>query len=419
MSTVRERRSDIERALAANVSERQKLTTQRQQLVGVALRVWAVQDTYAAVEAYAGTPDEACAQMSEMFELRQLCVQAVNKADLDRATGLDMVRDVARDEQWSSVVSPIREQCRTAEVAVLAGAARGWVAAIEVRCRSIDDDLNSLNRHRDLLVKQLEELCATQRRLLSEVTSASRLPLVLGGALAGQPAFKVDFTKLGDERIRDRLSERVDDWAARLTGATQTRLNRETRIRWLAEAVRDTVEHTANGAWRVKVLKPPVDDRVEYRTPDRVAKEYSGGQELTLAVLLYCTLAAVRAKNRTSGARPPGVLLIDNPFGRASNAQLIRMQQTLASQSGVQLICATGIDDPAVLAAFEGDTGRVVRLRNDRDQRRGYHHLRISDPQAAALLRTSFGADRAVDDDTDRLSALGYTVRDPETVAGG
>lgn len=86
------------------------------------------------------------------------------------------------------------------------------------------------------------------------------------------------------------------------------------------------------------VLKPVVDETVEYRTPTGLQVELSGGQELTLAVLLYCTLSQVRAQNRTSGARPAGVLLLDNPFGRASNAALIRMQQGLTARVGLPLI---------------------------------------------------------------------------------
>jgi hypothetical protein len=64
-----------------------------------------------------------------------------------------------------------------------------------------------------------------------------------------------------------------------------------------------------------------------------------------VAVLVYCALSRVRSAHRTGGARPPGTLLLDNPFGAASAETLIQMQHGLAAHSGIQLICATGLND--------------------------------------------------------------------------
>ena len=64
-----------------------------------------------------------------------------------------------------------------------------------------------------------------------------------------------------------------------------------------------------------------------YCPPDRIPHEFSGGQVLTLAVLVYCALSRVRAAHRTGGARPPGTLLLDNPFGSASAETLIGCRQ--------------------------------------------------------------------------------------------
>ena len=189
----------------------------------------------------------------------------------------------------------------------------------------------------------------------------SWLPAGLGG-LSDQPAFKVAFEAASAADAVARLVARVDDWAAGL--ADGKRVDRQQRIRWLTDATRYLVRPgERSGPWRVEVLKPPVDETVEYRTPDRIHIEYSGGQELTLAVLLYCTLAKVRARNRSGRSRPPGVLIIDNPFGRVVDPALIKMQQCLAARCPVCTICATGLDDPSILNVFEGDTGRVLWLR--------------------------------------------------------
>lgn len=380
----------------------------------VAAKLWinGPSDLDGAYAEFVGSGEDAIEQLTTSRARLDAAVALHEERSVVLRAADNVVRNVARDERWAAVASPIRERCKTAPPAEIAASAAPWLRDVGIRRKSLADDLATLDRHRDILVAVLEQLCSAQRRLLNEVTACSKLPQSLGGDLAGQPAFKILFDKLSDTEARGRLIARVDDWATRLVADGKTRsLSRDERVRWLAEAVRDTVKSGQSGAWRVTVLKPPVDGTVEYRTPDRVAKEYSGGQELTLAVLLYCTLAAVRAKHRTGGARPPGVLLIDNPFGRASNPALIRMQQLLAIQSGVQLVCATGLDDPGVLSAFEGDTGRVVRLRNDRDQRRGLMYLRIADSAAAAAVTEAFGGNRTDGTDEARVSASSYTVR--------
>ncbi len=425
---IAEQRIEVEASLQTLRDRGRELTETRRQLAAatdlqrteqqrfdVALRSWrssADESLDRAYDEYEGSGTQAIDDLGALDQrLREDQLRLTARETTLRDT-LDVVRNVARDERWASVASPIRERCKVAPVEEVAASAERWSQDAVIRCRSLSDDLASLDQHRDLLVNQLETLCGNQRRLLNEVTTCSKLPAGVGGDLAGQPAFKINFDKLPDAEARVRLTIRVDDWAQRLAGEGGARsLNRDQRVRWLADAVKDTVKHSQTGAWRVRVLKPPVDGRVEYRAPDRVGTEYSGGQELTLAVLLYCTLAAVRAKHRTGGSRPPGVLLIDNPFGRASNAALIRMQQMLALQSGVQLVCATGLDDPGILAAFEGDTGKVIRLRNDRDQRKGLQYLRIVEPTALQAVTAAFGGARTDTSDEARVSASGYTIR--------
>jgi hypothetical protein len=359
-----------------------------------------------------GTPEEARALMRARLKDRTEAADLVNQAEGKRWDALNDVKDVARDEAWNAVKSPIRERCKLGDADDLAMQAETWMPMLQVRARSLGDDLRDLDRHRDVLVDQLQSLCSTQLARLREVNRASRLPAGLGG-LSDQPAFKITFEAASAADSRARLVARVDDWAAGL--ADGKRVDRQQRIRWLTEATRDLVRPgERSGPWRVEVLKPPVDETVEYRSPDRIHVEYSGGQELTLAVLLYCTLAKVRARNRSGRSRPPGVLIIDNPFGRASNPALIKMQQGLAAASGVQLICATGLDDPSILSAFEGDSGRVLRLRNDRDQRHGLQYLRIADSAIAERVATSAARGRDIDDPNGYVDAIGYSIRDAQ-----
>ncbi|WP_414938184.1 hypothetical protein [Amycolatopsis sp. cmx-11-51] len=72
--------------------------------------------------------------------------------------------------------------------------------------------------------------------------------------------------------------------------------------------------------FRVRLLKPHTDlvlDRVDVAE----LKNFSGGQRVTAGVLLYATMARVKAAGNDASI---GWLWLDNPFGQASVDQLIR-----------------------------------------------------------------------------------------------
>ncbi len=75
-------------------------------------------------------------------------------------------------------------------------------------------------------------------------------------------------------------------------------------------------------------------------------------------------------------------------------------------------MCATGIDDPNVLASFQCDVGRVIRMRNDRDWRRGLQYLRVASPDAAPILAEGIRGPRPVEDPRGWATGVGYTIRD-------
>jgi hypothetical protein len=53
------------------------------------------------------------------------------------------------------------------------------------------------------------------------------------------------------------------------------------------------------------------------------------------------------------------------------------MQHRLAAHTGLQLVCATGLNDANVDAAFTGPGSVIVKLRNDGDLRRNLSYLRL------------------------------------------
>jgi hypothetical protein len=128
--------------------------------------------------------------------------------------------------------------------------------------------------------------------------------------------------------------------------------------------------------FNVDVLKPDSILRDERVSIEEMNDVFSGGQELTAAIILYCTLAALRANERGQmRAKHSGVLFLDNPIGRASASYLLDLQQSVARALGVQLVYTTGLSDDRVLASFP----LWVRMRNDADLRAGLKHIQVAD----------------------------------------
>jgi hypothetical protein len=336
-----------------------------------------VSDRLATARTFTGTATAARELMRSYIKTHQETDGAAGKARELLHDAVGQARAVANSPQWAQLDSPSAVRIRALAEPDLVVEVDRLTNRIRAMTESAAADLRVLDHHRSILRDSLLSLCRDQRRLLREVWRSSRLPDGLGD-LSHQPAIKIRFDDAPDDEAAARLAHRIDTWAVELTGNPKRAKSAEVRTRWLADAVRDTVLDRARaGPWSIEILKPRIDGRVLYCPPDRIPVEFSGGQVLTLAVLVYCALSRVRAAHRLGGARPAGTLLLDNPFGTASAEALIEMQHRLAAHSGVQLVCATGLHDPAVDAAFTGHGSVIMKLRNDGDLRRNLSYLRL------------------------------------------
>jgi hypothetical protein len=136
---------------------------------------------------------------------------------------------------------------------------------------------------------------------------------------------------------------------------------------------RAVIELAGARGFDVRILKPDTTLRPD-PVPITAMISFSRGQQLTAAILLYCTLVQLRARSRgrAQGMQDAGVLILDNPIGTCSNVSLLELQRTIASKMRVQLIYATGVDDLEALATLPN----LIRLRNvHRDRRTGDNHV--------------------------------------------
>lgn len=139
---------------------------------------------------------------------------------------------------------------------------------------------------------------------------------------------------------------------------------------------------------RARVLNPDPDlDRQSVDIPDMA--RFSGGEQLTGAILLYCTLAQLRVRTRGLSRKPSTVLLLDNPIGRASRVRFLELQREVARAMGVQLIYTTAVNDLEALRSLPN----IIRIRNQRvDRNTGYRVIEQdnfeSKLEAARIVRS-------------------------------
>jgi hypothetical protein len=108
----------------------------------------------------------------------------------------------------------------------------------------------------------------------------------------------------------------------------------------------------------------------------------SGGEQLTGAILLYCTLARVRGRSRGLSRHASTVLILDNPIGRASRVRFLELQRDVARAMGVQLIYTTGVNDHEALRALPN----IIRLRNERVDRNSGRRLVEHTPHETRVI---------------------------------
>jgi hypothetical protein len=130
----------------------------------------------------------------------------------------------------------------------------------------------------------------------------------------------------------------------------------------------------------VQILKPtPI--RTDTYEDVELLRHYSGGEGVTVAILMYLTIVQLRAQSLQSSRRlqDAGFLLLDNPFGKCNREDLVRMQVQLAEQLRVQLIVLTGLREPVIMMSYP----RRVRLVNNMLNRvTGAKHVQVAHDDA-------------------------------------
>jgi hypothetical protein len=228
---------------------------------------------------------------------------------------------------------------------------------LATRRENLEREVADLDKHRALLVTEALQVAEDGLRLLEQAARRSKLPDHLPG-LGGGQFLRVSTSAPDDpgER-RGRIGELVDEMA------------QEGEVPTGIELIQRAVRRLARPI-RVRVLFPDAGRSLETVEIPEMAR-FSGGEQLTCAILLYCTLAQLRARTHRGGRRPSSVLVLDNPIGRASRPRFLELQREVARAMGVQLVYTTGVNDFEALRVLPN----IIRLRNDRIDRNTGHAL--------------------------------------------
>ena len=216
-----------------------------------------------------------------------------------------------------------------------------------------------MDTHRNKIIEHTLAVAKVGVRILKSLETRSKLPASLQ-QFGERPFLKITLNDSTDPvEIKSRIAGLVDDIVNSATVPTG--------IEIVQQASRRLAKHI-----HLRMLFPDTDASPHYIAITDMTKQ-SGGERLTSAILLYCTLVQLRTRERgrQMAATP---LLLDNPIGKASRPKFLELQREVARAMNVQLIYTTGVNDFEAIRMLPN----IIRLRNDRrDQTTGERLLEV------------------------------------------
>ena len=266
------------------------------------------------------------------------------------------IRKFANSEGFRRIESEaeVAAHLHESDALVAAHNARKTAGLVEDRLKTIEHDLSRLDDDLDACVGELDRLLNTARSIMGRMIRDGRIPQDVP-RFGGQPVFRMsaDLSRVAATQRREILRSYVSDLAeADRVPQTGQDVAGELVDRMTAALGRSTLG--------IRLLKPKGEGDTEHMPIDQVT--VSGGELLTAAMMIYLVLARLRAESMHGGPGESGVLIMDNPLGKANKALLLKTQIGLADAMGIQLFYTTGVQDTSALAEFEN----IVRLRRSR-----------------------------------------------------
>ncbi|MFE8993759.1 hypothetical protein ACFYMI_39250 [Streptomyces collinus] len=329
-------------------------------------------------EPYPGTTEEARQAAAEARRSVRGCAADLSAAEAAVREASDILVRHANSTRYEQVRTPARQQIRELPASTLPEHAQKWADAFAPRLRVLTDELEQLERNRDSIVDRLRGLVESALATLRSAQRLSRLPEGLG-EWSGQEFLRIRFEEPDQATLTERLGEVIDE-------ATRAAVKKNSDLRrdGMSLLLRGVAAALQPKGVAVEILKPDAVLRAERVPVGQMGDVFSGGQLLTAAIALYCTMAALRSNDRGRDKhRHAGTLFLDNPIGRANATYLLELQRAVSDALGVQLLYTTGLFDTTALAEFP----LVIRMRNDADLRAGLKYISVEEHLRPGLPR--------------------------------
>lgn len=283
------------------------------------------------------------------------------------------------NERFAKRTIPFRERLARLSFDDFATQAERHVRGVEDQVKVCQAELEAQEQEKRILVQKLDVVARQAANLFDQAERVSEMPETMG-PWAHQPFLRITLPRKNDPTERHvLLSQAVDRW-----------FQPDQNIpRGHALAFQCLIALCGTKTANIRILKPEYQLRAaSHDIMDLVI--FSDGEKLTTAIVLYCILVRLRARQKARAEHvwesDAGLLLLDNPFGKATLATFVDLQLQMARMMGVQLIYTTGVGDFGALKAFP----HYVRLRNSsRGKATGDYHV-TPDPRG-------FGEDARVE----------------------
>ncbi|MFD3833286.1 hypothetical protein ACFWSF_33180 [Streptomyces sp. NPDC058611] len=332
-----------------------------------------------------GTLDEARQSATEARRSLRGCAADLSAAESAVREASDILVRHANATRYEQVRTPARQQIRELPASALPEHAASWATAFAPRLRVLTDELAQLERNRDSIVDRLRGLVESALATLRSAQRLSQLPEGLG-EWSGQEFLRIRFEEPDQATLTERLGEVIDEATRAAVKKNSTASFGEGRRDGMSLLLRGVQAALEPKGISVEILKPDAVLRAERVPVGQMGDVFSGGQLLTAAIALYCTMAALRSNDRGRDKhRHAGTLFLDNPIGRANATYLLELQRAVSDALGVQLLYTTGLFDTTALAEFP----LVIRLRNDADLRAGLKYISVEEHLRPGLPRQS------------------------------
>ncbi len=312
--------------------------------------------------------DELNALVGESVAALRRAQEALASAREAVFTSYDVIRQFTNSDIFRQLGSEreVALHLGANDALAAAGTAGRTAGLIDDRLKTIEHDIARLDDDLQACVGELERLLGTALHILRRMTRNGRIPDHVP-RFGGQQVFRMsaDFSPIPAAQRREILRSYVTDLA-------ETDRVPESGQDIAAELVDRLTRAIGRSSLGIRLLKPKGEGDTEYMPIDKVT--VSGGELLTAAMMIYLVLARLRAEAMQGRASDGGVLIMDNPLGKANKALLLKTQIGLADAMGIQLFYTTGIQDTNALAEFEN----IVRLRRSSQSRAtGRIHIEV------------------------------------------